>query len=58
MELDSVVLILMMVQRILIDELIMDLASINYLRNQGGKKFDYSDLDEARKFYKGNYRGS
>ena len=34
------------------------LASINYLRNQGGKKFDYSDLDEARKFYKGKPKGA
>ena len=33
------------------------LASINYLRDQGGKKFDYSDLDEARKFYKGQPKG-
>tara|TARA_A100001388_G_C28748588_1_gene490904 strand:- start:599 stop:1744 length:1146 start_codon:yes stop_codon:yes gene_type:complete len=33
------------------------LASINYLRDQGGKKFDYGDLDEARKFYKGKPKG-
>ena len=33
------------------------LASINYLRDQGGKKFDYSDLDEARQFYKGQPKG-
>ena len=34
------------------------LASINYLRDQGGKKFDYSDLDEARKFYKRETKGN
>lgn len=33
------------------------LASINYLRDQGGKNFDYGDLDEARKFYKGKPKG-
>ena len=33
------------------------LASINYLRDQGGKKFDFNDLDETRKFYKGVPKG-
>ena len=33
------------------------LASINYLRDQGGKFFDYNDLDETRKFYKGRPKG-
>ena len=33
------------------------LSSINYLRDQGGKNFDYSDLNEARKFYKGKPKG-
>ena len=33
------------------------LASINYLRDQGGKNFDYSDLDETRQFYKGEPKG-
>jgi 4-hydroxy 2-oxovalerate aldolase len=33
------------------------LASINYLRDQGGKRFDFNDLDETRKFYKGDPKG-
>ena len=33
------------------------LASINYLRDQGGKRFDFNDLDETRKFYKGKPKG-
>ena len=34
------------------------LASINYLRDQGGKRFDFNDLDETRKFYKGTPKGN
>ena len=34
------------------------LASINYLRDQGGKKFDFNDLDDTRKFYKGTPKGN
>ena len=34
------------------------LASINYLRDQGAKRFDYNDLDETRKFYKGQPTGT
>ena len=33
------------------------LASINYLRDQGGKRFDFNDLDDTRKFYKGTPKG-
>ena len=33
------------------------LASINYLRDQGGKRFDFNDLDDTRKFYKGMPKG-
>ena len=34
------------------------LASINYLRDQGGKRFDFNDLDDTRKFYKGVPKGN
>ena len=34
------------------------LASINYLRDQGGKRFDFNDLDDTRKFYKGTPKGN
>ena len=34
------------------------LATIGYLKDQGGKNFDYGDLDEARKFYKGQPKGT
>lgn len=34
------------------------LASINYLKEQGGRHFDFNDLDETRKFYKGNPIGT
>ena len=28
------------------------LAALNYLRDQGGKRFDFNDLNDTRKFYK------
>ena len=34
------------------------LASINYLKNQGGKTFNYDDLDQLRNFYKGKPLGT
>ena len=34
------------------------LASIEYLKNQGGKRFNCNDLDELRKFYKGLPKGN
>ena len=34
------------------------LASINYLKDQGGKSFNFDDLNELRKFYKGKPSGS
>ncbi len=34
------------------------LASITYLKEQGGKRFDFNDLNEARKFYKGEPKGT
>ena len=34
------------------------LASINYLKEQGGRHFDFNDLNETRKFYKGNPIGT
>ena len=33
------------------------LASIDHLKNQGGKRFNYEDLNELRKFYKGKPKG-
>ena len=33
------------------------LASINYLKDQGGKSFNFDDLNELRKFYKGKPSG-
>ena len=33
------------------------LASIDHLKNQGGKRFNYEDLNELRKFYKGRPKG-
>ena len=32
------------------------LASINYLKNQGAKRFNYDDLDQLRRFYKGKLK--
>ena len=34
------------------------LASINYLKNKGAKRFNYGDLDQLRNFYKGNPFGT
>ncbi len=34
------------------------LESINYLKDQGGKRFNFNDLNELRKFYKGDPKGS
>ena len=34
------------------------LESINYLKDQGGKRFNFNDLGELRKFYKGEPKGS
>ena len=34
------------------------LESINYLKDQGGKKFNFDDLHELRKFYKGKPKGN
>ena len=34
------------------------LESINYLKDQGGKKFNFDDLYELRKFYKGKPKGN
>ncbi len=34
------------------------LASIDYLKDQGGKRFNFDDLDELRKFYKGEPKGN
>ena len=34
------------------------LASINYLKDQGGKSFNFEDLNELRKFYKGKPSGN
>ena len=34
------------------------LASIDYLKNHGGKRFSFDDLNELRKFYKGEPKGS
>ena len=34
------------------------LASINYLKAQGGRSFDFNDLNETRKFYKGKPIGT
>ena len=33
------------------------LESINYLKNQGGKRFNFDDLNELRQFYKGKPKG-
>ena len=34
------------------------LESLNYLKNQGGKRFNFNDLSELRKFYKGDPKGT
>ncbi|KGG12031.1 MULTISPECIES: aldolase catalytic domain-containing protein [Prochlorococcus] len=34
------------------------LASINYLRDQGGKKFNFTSLNDTRKFYNNKPKGS
>ena len=34
------------------------LSSINYLKDQGGRRFNYGDLNELRKFYKGKPTGT
>ena len=34
------------------------LATINYLKDQGGKRFNFNNLNELRKFYKGNPKGN
>ena len=34
------------------------LASINHLKEHGGRRFDFNDLDETRKFYRGKPVGT